>query len=295
MKDKIVMVTGATAGIGKVTARELARQGAEVIVVGRSREKCETITNDIRTTTGNPNVTFRVADLSSQSDIRRLAADVQAQYQRLDVLVNNAGAVLTKRSESADGIEMTFALNHLNYFLLTHLLLPALHAAPSARIVNVASDAHMGGNLNFDDLEYKQRRYNAFAAYAQSKLANIMFTYELAHRLQGTTITANALHPGFVSTRFGANNGGIFTFIPLLARIIGVNEDKGAETSIYLASSPDVEGVSGAYYSEGRLSKSKQISYDRAAQQRLWEISAQMTGIEAESRTQKAEPTTATT
>lgn len=279
MKDKLVMVTGATAGIGKVTARELARKGATVIVVGRSREKCETIINDIRTTTGNPNVSFMVADLASQAEIRRLATEFYAQHDHLDVLVNNAGAVNTKRMESPNGIELTFAVNHLNYFLLTHLLLPALKAAPTARIVNVASDAHMGGALDFNDLEYKQRRYNAFSAYAQSKLANIMFTYELARRLTGSTVTANALHPGFVSTRFGANNGGIFTFIPLLARLIGVNEDKGAETSIYLASSPDVDGVSGAYYSEGRLSKSKQVSYDTAAQQRLWQISEQMTGI----------------
>jgi retinol dehydrogenase-12 len=279
MKDKLVMVTGATAGIGKVTARELARKGATVIVVGRSREKCETITNEIRTATGNPNVSFMVADLSSQAEIRRLATEFYAHHDHLDVLVNNAGAVNTKRLESPDGIELTFAVNHLNYFLLTHLLLPALKAAPTARIVNVASDAHAAGALNFDDLEYKQRRYNAFSAYAQSKLANIMFTYELARRLTGGTITANALHPGFVSTRFGANNGGIFTFIPLLARIIGVNEDKGAETSIYLASSAEVEGVSGAYFSEGRLSKSKKASYDTIAQQRLWQISEQMTEI----------------
>ncbi len=279
MKNKLVIVTGATAGIGKVTARELARKGATVIVVGRSREKCETVTNDIRTTTGNPDVSFMVADLASQGEIRRLATEFYARHNHLDVLVNNAGAVNTKRMESPDGIELTFAVNHLNYFLLTHLMLPALNAAPTARIVNVASDAHAAGALNFDDLEYKQRRYNAFSAYAQSKLANIMFTYELARRLTGSPITANALHPGFVSTQFGANNGGIFTFIPLLAKVIGVNEDKGAETSIYLASSPEVEGVSGAYYSEGRLTRSKQISYDTAAQQRLWQISEQMTGI----------------
>lgn len=279
MNGKLVMVTGATAGIGKVTARELARKGATVIVVGRSREKCETITNEIRSKTGNPNVSFMVADLSSQAEIRRLATEFYAHHDHLDVLVNNAGAVNAKRLKSPDGIELTFAVNHLNYFLLTHLLLPALKSAPTARIVNVASDAHMGGALDFDDLEYKQRRYNGFAAYAQSKLANIMFTYELARRLTGSTITANALHPGFVSTRFGANNGGIFTLVPVLARLLGVNEDRGAETSIYLASSPDVEGISGAYYSEGRLSKSKQISYDTAAQQRLWQISEQMTGI----------------
>lgn len=279
MNGKLVMVTGATAGIGKVTARELARKGATVIVVGRSREKCETITNDIRTKTGNPHVSFMVADLASQAEIRRLATEFYAHHDHLDVLVNNAGAVNAKRIKSPDGIELTFAVNHLNYFLLTHLLLPALKAAPTARIVNVASDAHMGGALDFEDLEYKQRRYNGFAAYAQSKLANIMFTYELARRLTGSTVTANALHPGFVSTRFGANNGGIFTLVPVLARLLGVNEDRGAETSIYLASSPDVDGVSGAYYSEGRLSKSKQVSYDTAAQQRLWQISEQMTGI----------------
>jgi len=279
MKDKLVMVTGATSGIGKVTARELARQGATVIVVGRSREKCETITNEIRTKTGNSTVSFMVADLGSQAEIRRLATEFLAKHDHLDVLVNNAGAVNTSRIESPDGIELTFGLNHLNYFLLTHLLLPALKTAPTARIVNVASDAHSGSALNFDDLEYKQRRYNGFGAYAHSKLANIMFTYELARRLTGSTITANALHPGFVSTGFGANNGGLFTLVPFLARLIGVNEDKGAETSIYLASSTEVDGVSGAYFSEGRLSKSKAVSYDTAAQQRLWQISEQMTKI----------------
>lgn len=279
MEDKIVMVTGATAGIGKVTARDLARRGATVIAVGRNPEKCETVVREIRTVTDNPNVIYMVADLSAQSEIHRLATDFLARYDRLDVLVNNAGAVFTKRRESEDGIEMTFALNHLNYFLLTHLLLPALHIAPAARVVNVASDAHVTGTINFEDLEFKQRRYNAFAAYTQSKLANILFTYELARRLQGTSVTANALHPGFVSTRFGTNNGGIFKLIPFVARFFGVNEEKGAETSIYLASSPDVEGVSGAYYSEGRLATSKQISYDITVQQRLWEISDVMTGI----------------
>lgn len=279
MKDKIVMVTGATAGIGKVTAREIAQQGATVIVVGRNREKSEAVAQEIRSKTGNSTVTSMVADLAAQADIRRLATEFYSRYDRLNVLVNNAGAVNTKRLESPDGIELTFALNHLNYFLLTHLLLPALKAAPSARIVNVASDAHAGSQLDFNDLEYKERWYNPFGAYAQSKLANIMFTYELARRLQGSTITANALHPGFVSTRFGTNNGGIFNLVPFMARLLGVNEDKGAQTNIYLATSPEVEGVSSAYFSEGRLAKSNKASYDSAAQKRLWQISEQMTGI----------------
>lgn len=279
MKDKIVMVTGATAGIGKVTAREIAQQGATVIVVGRNREKSEAVAQEIRSKTGNSAVTSMVADLAAQADIRRLATEFYSRYDHLNVLVNNAGAVNTKRLESPDGIELTFALNHLNYFLLTHLLLPALKAAPSARIVNVASDAHAGSQLDFNDLEYKERWYNPFGAYAQSKLANIMFTYELARRLQGSTITANALHPGFVSTRFGTNNGGIFNLVPFMARLLGVSEDKGAQTNIYLATSPEVEGVSGAYFSEGRLAKSNKASYDSAAQKRLWQISEQMTGI----------------
>jgi NAD(P)-dependent dehydrogenase (short-subunit alcohol dehydrogenase family) len=277
MKEKLVVVTGATAGIGKVTARELARKGAQVVIVGRDPEKCEHVVRELRNASGNPAVEFMVADLASRAAIRRLAAEFASQYERLDVLVNNAGAVNVRRLESPDGIELTFALNHLNYFLLTLLLLPVLDRSPSARIVNVASDAHFGGALRLDDPEYKRQRYFGFTAYAQSKLANIMFTYALARRLEGTTITANALHPGFVSSRFATNNGGIYRLVPLVARLMGVSEDVGARTSVYLASSPEVEGVSGAYFSEGRLARSSALSYDTTLQEELWQISEQMT------------------
>jgi NAD(P)-dependent dehydrogenase (short-subunit alcohol dehydrogenase family) len=279
MQNKIVMVTGATDGIGKVTAHALAGMGAHVIIVGRNREKCDAVATEIRAVTGNADVEFMVADLAAQADIRRLASDFFARHERLDVLVNNAGAVNTRRRESPDGIELTFALNHLNYFLLTHLMLPGLRAAPAGRIVNVASNAHVGGTLNLADPEYKRRYYNGFAAYAQSKLANIMFTYALARRLQGSTITANTLHPGFVSSRFATNNGGIFRLVPVMARLIGVNATQGAKTSIYLASSPEVEGVSGAYFSEGRLARSSSASYDQTLQERLWEVSKSMTAL----------------
>ncbi len=282
MQGKRVLVTGATGGIGKVAARELAQMGAELILVGRSAEKCAAVQQELREATGSDAIHYMVADLSSQAAICSLAEEFHVRYDRLDVLLNNAGAVNVRREESVDGIEMTFALNHLNYFLLTYLLLPALRRAPSARIVNVASAAHHTGSMNLSDPEFKQRRFNGIAAYSQSKLANILFTYELARRLQGTRMTANALHPGFVASRFATNNGALFRFVPLLARLVGVNEEQGARTSVYLAASPEVEGVSGAYYAEGKLARSNAASYDTTTQRALWELSAQMTGVPAE-------------
>lgn len=278
MQGKIVMVTGATNGIGKVTARELARKGATVIVVGRSRQKCEETVSMIREKTGNANVSYMVAELSSQKEVRLLASEFLAKYPHLDVLVNNAGALFVSHQESVDGIEMTFALNHLNYFLLTHLLMPALKSAPKARIVNVSSDAQQRSPLSFDDLEFK-KGYNGFRAYSQSKLLNMLFTYELARRLADTNITVNALHPGFVSTGFAANNGFFSRIVPVIARIVGVNEDKGAETSIYLASSPAVEGVTGRYFTNSKEQQSGFASYDTTAQERLWDLSEQMVGL----------------
>src|SRR5690606_2968390 len=279
MSGKICVVTGATNGIGKVTALELAKMGATVIVVGRSAERTESVVKEIQQASGNNAVEALLADLSVQAQVRELAAAIQRKYEHLDVLVNNAGGMFLRREETADGIEMTWALNHLNYFLLTNLLLDTLKRAPAARIVNVASDAHEGGKIQFDDLEFKQRRYGWMVAYAQSKLANIMFTYELARRLNRTNVTANTLHPGFVNTNFGANNGTLARIAKVVMRPLALSLEQGASTIIYLASSPEVEGVTGQYFVKCKPHRSSKASYDEAVQRRLWRVSEEMVGL----------------
>jgi NAD(P)-dependent dehydrogenase (short-subunit alcohol dehydrogenase family) len=284
MHGKVCLVTGATSGIGRATALELARSGAHVIIVGRSAEKCAQTVEQIRAATGARLVESLLADLASRADLERLAERVRDGFPRLDVLVNNAGAMFRKRTESIDGVEMTLALNHLAYFLLSNLLLPLLEQSAPARIVNVASDAHAGVSLNFDDLEGK-RRYSGWKAYKYSKLANIMFTYELARRIAGTGVTANALHPGFVQTNFlrvfdEARAGWL---IRKIADLIAISPEKGARTSIYLACSPDVERVSGRYFVKEQPAASSAPSHDQAAAQRLWKLSEEMTGLGASS------------
>ncbi|HLU10117.1 MAG TPA: SDR family oxidoreductase [Oceanobacillus sp.] len=279
MSGKICVVTGATNGIGKVTALELAKMGATVIVVGRSAERTESVVKEIQQASGNNAVEALLADLSVQAQVRELAAAIQRKYEHLDVLVNNAGGMFLRREETADGIEMTWALNHLNYFLLTNLLLDTLKRAPAARIVNVASDAHEGGKIQFDDLAFKQRRYGWMVAYAQSKLANIMFTYELARRLNGTNVTANTLHPGFVNTNFGANNGTLARIAKVVMRPLALSPEQGASTIIYLASSPEVEGTTGQYFVKCKPHRSSKASYDEAVQRRLWRVSEEMVGL----------------
>lgn len=272
------MVTGATSGIGQVTARELARQGATVIVVGRSRERSEATVNRIKQQTDNPNVEYRLADLSVQKDIHQLAQEFKHKYQRLHVLVNNAGAIFLRRLESADGIEMTFALNHLNYFLLTHLLLDTLKASAPARIINVSSRAHARvSGLNFDDLQNK--RGYGMNVYGQSKLMNVLFTYELARGLEGTGIMVNALHPGFVATRFATNNGLLVRLARPVLDLFALSAEEGAQTMIYLATSPEVEGVTGKYFVKEKAVLSSPASYDEAAARRLWQISEKMTSL----------------
>ena len=277
MRDKIVVITGATNGIGYVTARELAAQGARMILVGRNTQKCERTVQRIKAATGNTAIEFACADLSAQGEVRRLAAGIAAAHDRIDVLVNNAGAIYAKRRLSADGIEMTFALNHLSYFLLTDLLLDRLRAAPRGRIVNVASNAHVRAQLDFDDLQ-NERPYKAQVAYGRSKLANLYFSFELARRLDGTSITANALHPGFVRTGIGHDNGLVFSTAVRLYQLLGgaIDVEKGADTSIYLASSPDVDRLTGRYFVERRDTPSSDVSYDEDAARRLWDISVEM-------------------
>ncbi len=208
MQGKVCLITGATSGIGLVTAQALAQHGAQVVLVGRDAARGAQSVAQIKQATGNDAVDLLLADLSSQADVATLAQTFQQRYERLDVLVNNAGAIFTERQVSVDGVEMTFALNHLGYFLLTHHLLGLLKTSAPCRIINVASSAHRRGRIHLDDLQ-GEWNFGGWRAYCQSKLANIMFTYELAKRLSGTQITANTLHPGFVATRFGHNNSGL--------------------------------------------------------------------------------------
>ncbi|MBE2197131.1 MAG: SDR family oxidoreductase [Anaerolinea sp.] len=277
LQDKICLVTGANAGIGKETALALAQMGAVVVMVARSPERGMAALDEVRRRSGSQRVELLSADLSSQASIRQLAADFSAKYDRLHVLVNNAGAVFMQRQESVDGQEMTFALNHLGYFLFTNLLLDVLKASAPARIINVSSGAHQGGRINFNDLQLQQS-YSGFGAYSTSKLANVLFTYELARRLDGSGVTANCLHPGFVRSEFAKNNGRLARLSMLLLRPLTISPAQGAETSIYLASSPDVTDVTGRYFVKKKAVKSSAASYDTAVARQLWDASATLTG-----------------
>ena len=281
MDNKIVLVTGATNGIGKAAALELAKKSAKVVIVGRNPAKTQATVSEIKLQSGSTAVELLIADLSSMAEVRRLAEEFRQRYARLDVLVNNAGAYFASRQETVDGYEQTFALNHLSYFLLTNLLLDMLKASAPARIVNVSSDAH-SAKFNFDDLQSTQSYGSAgFGVYGQSKLANILFTYELARRLAGTGVTVNALHPGVVSTGFGENNRGLMRVAMKIMHRFAMSPEKGAETITYLASSSEVEGVTGKYWDKSKAIQSSAGSYDEADQKRLWEISEQMTGLAA--------------
>jgi NAD(P)-dependent dehydrogenase (short-subunit alcohol dehydrogenase family) len=272
---KVCLVTGATGGIGLVTAQVLAGRGAEVVLVSRSAAKCADAAAQIKAQTGSDKVSYIAGDLSSMAQVRAVADEFLARHDRLDVLVNNAGAVFATRQESADGYEMTLALNHLNYVHLTNLLLDRLLASAPARIVNVSSDAHKIASLDFDDL-MAERNYNAFSVYSRSKLANVLFTYELARRLEGSDVTANALHPGFVASNFGRSNGGMWNMLMPLAQLFAITPQRGAETSLHLAAAPEVQGVTGRYFDKRRAVSSSPASYDIAAQRRLWEVSEQL-------------------
>ncbi len=276
MKGNVVLVTGATDGIGKVTALELARMGATVVVAGRNPEKGGRVVSEIIAETGNNNVELMLADLSSMAEVKKLADTFKRKYDRLDVLVNNAGALFIQRKVTVDGYEMTFALNHLSYFLLTHLLLDVLKASAPARIVNVSSDAHYSGTLDFDDLQH-EKRYGRLSVYSDSKLANVVFTFELARRLDGTGVSANVLHPGFVATRFGHNNGRLASLIMTpIHKLFALSPEQGAQTSVYLAASPEVDGVSGQYFENSKPVRVKSAAYDQTAWTRLWEASEKL-------------------
>jgi retinol dehydrogenase 12 len=272
---KYCLVTGGTGGIGRVTARELARRGARVVLVGRSEARCVAAVDAIRREASAADVTYLTGDLSSQRDVRRVAREYRERHPRLDVLVNNAGGLYLDRELSADGIEMTFALNHLGYYLLTMELLDLLRASGAARIVNVSSEAHRTAVLDFDDLQ-NARRYGGWRAYGQSKLANLYFTYELARRLAGTPLTVNALHPGLVATNFAKNNGVRARLMWIVLRIIAIGPEAGARTSVFLAASPTVDRVTGRYFVKEVPRESSAVSYDPDAARQLWTVSAEM-------------------
>lgn len=278
MKGKVILVTGATNGIGLEAARALGRSGARLAIVGRSADKTNATADLIRRDTG-ADVKPLIADLSKQADIRALAADFKTRFDRLDVLINNAGAIFRSKQTSPDGLELTFALNHLSYFLLTHLLLDVLKDSAPARIINVSSDAHRTGRMDFDNLQ-AEKGYSALRAYGQSKLENILFTYELARRLEGTGVTVNALHPGVVRTGFGKNNGAVMSAIMnIFQGISGISAEQGADTIVYLASSSEVADVSGKYFYKRQTRQSTDDTYNKDYAARLWAISEALTGI----------------
>jgi len=278
MGGKTALITGGTSGIGKATAVALAAMGANVVVVGRNPERGEAAVEEIKAQSHSGSVELMLADLSVQAEVRGLAEEFLGSYDRLDVLANNAGLVQSNRTETPDGIETTLAINHLAPFLLTNLLIERLEHSSPSRVITVSSEAQRWGNMDFEDMQ-SRRKYRGFPVYGMTKLANIMFTFELTERLGGTGVSANCLHPGSVGTNFGQNNRGpmgLFfkTFKPFMR-----SPEQGADTLIWLSFSPEVEGVSGKYFSDRKEIEAKKVAYDPAARRRLWEISEDLTGL----------------
>lgn len=279
MKGKVVLITGATSGIGRATARGLAKMGASLILVGRSNDRLAATRDGLAPPAAGSETTLLRADLSSMNEVRGLAAEIRERTTRLDVLINNAGTIVGPRRLTVDGHEYTFALDHLSPFLLTHLLTDLLRSSAPSRVITVSSSAHYAGSIHFDDLML-ERGYSAFKAYSQAKLANVLFAYELARRMQGTGVTSNCVHPGSVRTHFGNEASGLLHLGLVVVRPFELSPEQGARTSIYLASSPEVEGVTGRYFVRGRAHRSSPASYDEDAARRLWEASAKLTGLD---------------
>jgi NAD(P)-dependent dehydrogenase (short-subunit alcohol dehydrogenase family) len=282
MQGKVCVITGATSGIGLVAAEKLAAMGARLVLIGRDKTRGEAAIARIRRRAPDASIRIHYADLSRLVEVNHLASEIAALEPRIDVLINTAGALFNERGVTVDGLERTFALNHMAYFVLANRLRERLAAAAPSRIVNVASEAHRrGGALDFTDLQ-AEHFYSGFTVYGRSKLANILFTRELARRLAGTGVTANCLHPGFVATRFGNNNGGVFRLgLGLGKRLMAISPEKGAETIVYLASSPDVAGETGGYFSKCQKARPTAAAQDDAAAQRLWEESARLAKLPA--------------
>jgi NAD(P)-dependent dehydrogenase (short-subunit alcohol dehydrogenase family) len=279
MKKKVVVITGATSGIGQVAAEQLAAMGARIVQVARDKTRGQAAMDRLCVCGPNADHSIYYADLTRLSEMKRVAEEIAQTEPRIDVLINNAGAVFGNRRVTEDGLERTFALNHLSYFVLTHVLRERLKASAPARVINTSSDAHRGNRLDFDDLQ-AARIYRGFPVYGRSKLANILFTRELARRLDGSGVTANALHPGFVATRFGDETGGLLSLGIRWAKFFAISPQNGAKTIVYLATSPEVAGMSGRYFYKCRLATPTREAQDDAAARRLWEESAKLAGLE---------------
>ena len=278
MTGRVCMVTGANSGIGKETALGLALMGATVVMVCRDRGRGEAARSEIAAKSGSEHVELMIADLSSQRSIRRLATEYLERHDRLHVLVNNAGRIIGKRTLTEEGLETTFALNHLGYFLLTLLMLDLLKTGAPARVINVASSSHSGSHIDFSDLQ-SEKGYGGFRAYGRSKLANVLFTFELARRLDGTKVTANCVHPGTVRTRLGHDAGGLFELGIRLYRPFMKPGKRGSVTPIFLAYSPEVARVTGGYFYENRQIGTSTESRDETVARRLWEVSLELTSL----------------
>ncbi len=278
MDGKVVLITGGTSGIGKAAATALAGMGANVVITGRNEERGKQALQEIRQESGNDGVELILADLAVQDEVRRLSEEFRKRHDRLDVLVNNAGLVLSQRTETTDGIETQLAINHLAPFLLTNLLLDLLKESAPSRVVTVSSDGHRWGKIDLDDLQ-SRKRYRGMQVYGTTKLANIMFTYELAERLEGTGVTANCMHPGGVNTNFGNNQGGPMSLLFRLFKPFMRTPEQGADTLIYLASSPEVEGMTGKYLVERQVKAASDAAYDETTRKKLWEASEELTGL----------------
>ena len=277
MDGKVVLITGGTSGIGKATATALAAMGARVVLTGRNEERGERAVEEIQRESGSE-VSLMLADLAVQADVRRLAEEFQERHDRIDVLVNNAGVVQSERTETTDGIEATLAVNHLAPFLLTNLLLDLLKRSASSRIITLASEAERWAKMDLDDLQ-SRRKYKGMQVYGMTKLANIMFTFELAEILRGTGVTANCVHPGAVNTNFATHNRGVMTLLFRAFKPFMRSPEQGADTVIYLASSTDVEGMTGKYLSDRKLITASDMAYDEDLRKRLWNISEELTGL----------------
>jgi NAD(P)-dependent dehydrogenase (short-subunit alcohol dehydrogenase family) len=278
MSDKTVLITGANSGIGKAASLALAKMGAQVVMVARNRERGEAARAEIIKDSGNNSVDLLLADMSSLESVRQLSREFQSQYPRLDVLVNNAGLFNQRRNVTVDGYENTFETNYLSSFLLSNLLLDLLKKSAPSRIVNVSSVGHYNGHINFDDLNL-EKNYGGWKAYGQSKLALVLFTHQLAKKLEGTGVTVNALHPGTVATHIWSRPLGPFGFIMALPKLFMISPQKGADTIVYLAASDEAANINGEYLEKSRVKKSSDESYDDDVAQRLWDVSAKLTQL----------------
>jgi len=283
MKDKIVLITGANSGIGKETTRALAKKGATIVMACRNLERAESVCEMIKAESGNTNIEVMKLDLASLKSIRNFTQEFSARYQKLNVLINNAGTFCMKREETEDGFEKTIAINHLAPFLLTYELLPILEKTSEARIINVGSDAHFSGDLDLDDLHFKRRKYSGFKAYASSRLATIFFTQELAQRVKEKDVTVNALHPGHVDTNmwniWQPPRRWYHSLLIRLMKLFLISAEEGAQTSIYLASSEEVKGITGKCFTKKKLKAVSKKCSDFKLQKELWELSERLTGI----------------